>query len=159
MNTVGPALLLALMAFSWEWQDFSNLNWQDYNDVEQGLESFIDGYIKENLPDASEVQFYDFKSESIDESNIRVFFEYKFNHPIESDGVFEDTALRLKGSTTLEKKMDEQSEYWQMGEINILEESISYLKELVVTDSNLENLDLENYDLEGDQSADDPAQH
>ena len=138
MNTIGPALLLVLMAFSWEWQNFSNLDWQDYNDVEHGLEDFIDGYIRENLPNASDIQFYDFRSESIDESKIRVFFEYKFNHPIEIDGTFEDTSLRLKGSTTLEKKMDEESEYWQMGEVNISEESISYLKELIVTGSDLE---------------------
>ncbi len=138
MNTIGPALLLALMAFSWEWQNFSNLDWQDYNDVERGLEDFIDGYIRENSPNASDIQFYDFRSESIDESKIRVFFEYKFNHPIEIDDTFEDTSLRLKGSTTLEKKMDEESEYWQMGEVNISEESISYLKELIVTGSDLE---------------------
>ena len=144
MNTLGPTLLLAIMAFSWGWQDFSNLNWQDYNDVEQGLENFIDDYIQQNLPGASDIQFYDFRSEGIDESNIRVFFEYKFNHPIESEGALEDTSLKLKGFTTLEKKMDEQSEYWQMGEIKILEESISYLKELIVTGADLENSDPES---------------
>ncbi len=130
MNTLGPAVLLAMLAVSWEWQDYSKLDWKDVNNVEQGLEIFIDDYIKDNLPNASDIQFYDFHSEPVDESSIRVFFEYKFNHPLQD----EETSVKLKGSTTLSKEIDdENSEYWQMGEVNISEESIRFIKELVVT--------------------------
>ena len=132
MNSIGPAILLSILAVTWKMQDPSGLRWQDLNDLEAGLEEFIGSYIENNLQNASNIKFNEFESEVINDNEVRVYFNYKFDHPTR-DEELDITTLNIKGSTSLTKKLDDVSSYyWQMGEVEIFEESIIFLREQLV---------------------------
>ncbi len=103
------------------------VSWEFHARLQKGLQEFVVNHIKENLPSATNIQFLSLWSELINDDEIKVFFEYQFQHPSEE----QLTSSKLKGWALLNPASENPQESWTIKKVSIDQESIEYEPEVI----------------------------
>lgn len=106
----------------------NTLSWQSHVAIQMGLKEFVKNYIQEKLPSASDLQFTSLWSRNINDNNVKVFFEYQFQHPIEE----QVTQSQLKGWALLNHLPQDPQNSWVIQNIQIDQQSVAYAPENIV---------------------------
>lgn len=125
MRSLSWIVVVLALILSWNYFEKSEgLSWENQVSIQLGLRDFIRSYIQTELPQATNIEFVSLWSERVSKDEVRVHFEYFFDHPAEND----ITRMQLKGSANLTPIESNPSSGWELGQIKIDAESLNFLR-------------------------------
>ncbi len=131
MSFLNIILLTLLMCWSWAVSQMPNeIAQSTHVQIQRDLKSLIKGYIQKQLPQASNIKFHKFWTESINKNNVKASFSYSFSD--ESEKVGESTT-GIEGAALLVKNKDS----WDLEQLNVTNNTLEFKKPLSITPNKL----------------------
>jgi hypothetical protein len=119
MRYLSLVFIIFLMWWSWSVAKAPNLIPEDIHvGIQEDLKRVITDYIKDNLPDVSEVKFQKFWTETLRENKVKATFSYTF----EQDSKDKPAAsIGIAGYAILNHSKEQNSTYdiWSLDELNV----------------------------------------
>jgi hypothetical protein len=124
------SLIVMLAALIWTWrlsQSEAEVSLNVHASLQREVEDIIRNYIQQHRPGATNVEFYELFTETINPSKVKAHFKYSFDDTVNSKDathqMFEGTAVLNK-----EAKSQDDKSTWSLDEVNATNTSIDYKK-------------------------------
>jgi len=108
-----------MMWWSWSISKTPNLIPEDtHMGIQEDLKRVITDYIKENLPDVTEITFHKFWTETLRENKVKATFSYTFEEAGQDKPA---ASIGIAGYAILNRSREQNSAYdiWSLDELNV----------------------------------------